>query len=248
MPEEKYFILFTIFIFDKKSLMSQADLFRKMVEKSTLKQKVYSKTLKAFNQFKSETKQLVDDFHQKVKDPKWPVPVEYRDRGTFEFELKFGGDVLIFFMHSNVFEFPRDHEVMKTSYIKDDPTRSYCGIIHIFNFLSDSFKYNRTYDVGYLLGRIFVNRENHYFVEGKREIGLLYHNFSTAKLDLKSISTIIESSIRYTLNFDLLTPAYDNMKEVTVFEMQSVLESMQTRTGKRLGFRFQADNAEISGE
>ena len=221
--------------------MPQSDLFKSMVAKASLKQEVYSKTMEAFNLFKNETLQLTNDFHAQFKQTKWPVPVEYKDKGTFEFELKFGGDVLIFFMHSNVFEFSREHEVMKTSYIKEDLNRSYCGIIHIFNFLADSFKYNRTNDVGYLIGRIFVNRENHYFIEGKREVGLLYNHFASAKLDGKTIVSIIQSSIRYTLNFDLLTPPYDNMKEVTVQEMQTVLESMQTRTGKRLGYRFQAD-------
>ncbi len=149
-------------------------------------------------------------------------------------------------MHSNVFEFSRDHEVMKSSYIKDDKRRSYCGIIHIFNFLADSFKYNRANDIGYLIGRVFVNRESHYFIEGKREIGLLYNNFPTSKLNTRTIGSIIRSSIQYTLNFDLLTPPYDNMKEVTVMEMQTTINNLQIRTGKRLGFRFQADEVENS--
>jgi hypothetical protein len=216
-------------------------LFENVVAKAGLKQEVYAKTLNAFNVFKKETMHLANDYHKKIKQTQWPIPFEYKDRGTFEYELKFGGDVLIFFMHTNVFEFSRDHEVMKTPYIKEDKKRSYCGIIHIFNFLADSFKYNRTNDIGYLIGRVFVNRESHYFIEGKREIGLLYNNFSTSKLNLHAIQSIIQSSIQYTVNFDLLTPPYDNMKEVTVLEMQTAIENLQIRTGKRLGFRFQAD-------
>ncbi len=220
---------------------SNKDLFKAVVTKAGFKQEVYANTLKAFNQFKSETIGLTGDYHKQIKQTQWPIPFEYKDRGTFEFELKFGSDILVFFMHTNVFEFSRDHEVMKTSYIKEDKKRSYCGIIHIFNFLADSFKYNRNNDIGYLIGRIFVNRESHYFIEGKREIGLLYNNFSTAKLDTRAITSIIHSSILYTLNFDLLTPPFDNMKEVTVQEMQTQFENYQIRTGKRLGFRFQAD-------
>lgn len=215
-----------------------------VVAKAGLKQEVYARTLNAFNVFKKETIRLAEDYHKKIKQTQWPIPFEYKDRGIFEFELKFGGDVLIFFMHSNVFEFSRDHEVMKSSYIKDDKRRSYCGIIHIFNFLADSFKYNRDNDIGYLIGRIFVNRESHYFIEGKREIGLLYNNFPTSKLNTRTIDSIIRSSIQYTLNFDLLTPPYDNMKEVTVMEMQTTINNLQIRTGKRLGFRFQADEVE----
>ena len=220
---------------------SNKPLFDAVVAKSSLKQEVYANTLVAFNEFKKQTVSLTEDYSKTIKQTKWPIPFEYKDRGTFEFELKFGSDILIFFMHTNVFEFSRDHEVMKTSYIKKDKERSYCGIIHIFNFLADSFRYNRTNDIGYLIGRIFVNRESHYFIEGKREIGLLYNNFPTSILDHQTIKTIISSAIEYTINFDLLTPPYDNMKEVTVMEMQTTLDNLQMRTGKRLGFRFQAD-------
>jgi hypothetical protein len=222
------------------------DLFKAIVTKAGLKQEIYAKTLAAFNDFKTETMTLCDAYHKRTKQTKWPIPFEYRDRGIFEFELKFGGDVLIFFMHTNIFEFPRDHEVMKTSYIKDDKRRSYCGVIHIFNFLADSFKYNRTTDVGYLIGRVFINRESHYFIEGKREIGLLYNNFPTSNLNHHAISSILRSSILYTLNFDLLTPPYDNIKEVTLQEMLNIIDNVQIRTGKRLGFRFQADK--VNGE
>ena len=221
---------------------SNKELFKAVVTKAGFKQEVYANTLKAFSQFKNESLRLTADWHKQIKQTQWPIPFEYNDRGTFEFELKFGSDVLVFFMHTNVFEFSRDHEVMKTSYIKEDKKRSYCGIIHIFNFLADSFKYNRNSDIGYLIGRIFVNCESHYFIEGKREIGLLYNNFSTSKLDTRAITSIIQSSIQYTLNFDLLTPPYDNMKEVTVQEMQTTVDNYRIRTGKRLGFRFQADS------
>ena len=44
--------------------------------------------------------------------------------------------------------------------------RTYCGVINMYNFLSDSFKYNRENDLGYLIGRMFINKENT-FVEGK---------------------------------------------------------------------------------
>ena len=216
-------------------------LIRAIIEKSSLKQEVYHKTLEVFGNFKKECEEFVKSNKGKMKKTPFPVLFEYNDRSVFEFHLTFGSDILIFFMHSNVFEIPRDHFVMKSSYIREDKRRSYCGIIHIFNFLADSFKYNRTNDIGYCIGRIFVNREQHYFTEGKREIGLLYNNFTNNLIDQKAIQTILHSSVLYTLNFDLLTPPYDNIKEVTVAEMQTTLDALSITTGKRLGFRFQAD-------
>jgi len=216
-------------------------LIKAIIRKGTLKQEVYHKTLGIFNSFKLQTQQLVRQNLDTIKKTKYPLLFEYIDNSEFEFQLKFGSDILIFFMHSNIFELPRDHEVMKTPYIREDKTRSYGGLIHIFNFLADSFRYNRTNDLGYLIGRVFVNRELHYFIEGKREVGLLYNNFPYALLTEKTVRSILHSSILYTLNFDLLTPPFDNMKEVTVQEIKTTLEAMSIRTGKRLGFRFQAD-------
>ena len=149
-------------------------------------------------------------------------------------------------MHSNIFEFSRDHEVMKTSYLMNNHELSYCVMIMIFNFLADSFKYNRINDSGYLIGRVFINNQQHYFLEGKKEIGLVYNNFASNVLDKKAVDQIIRSAIQYTINFDLLTPPYENMKEVTVAEMQTEIDLIKLKTGKRLGFRFQADHEEVS--
>ena len=55
-------------------------------------------------------------------------------------------------------------------------------MINIYNFLADSFKYNRLNDVGYLVGRVFLNKDLHYFVEGKRQLGFLYNDFVNDKL------------------------------------------------------------------
>ena len=226
---------------------TQNELFQALKKKALLKQEIYEKTLKVFEDFKSLAEPLPREYHSRNPNLRYPVLMEYRDRGPFEFELKFGGDILIFMMHTNIFEFPRDHEVMRTSYIKEDPNRSYCGIIQIFNFLNDSFKYNRINDAGYLIGRIFINREHHYFIEGKREIGLLYNNFNTARINRTSIGGILRSAMMYTINFDLLTPDFNNVKEVTVAEMQDTIDRMTIKTGKRLGYRFQADKANGEG-
>jgi len=218
-----------------------ANTIEALVYKASLKQDVYQKTYDTFQQFKRLIKEIVDTNKAGVKAANPKIAFSYEDQGEFEITLKFGGDVLIFLMHTNIFEFPRDHEVMKTTYIKDSPNRSYCGMITIFNFLADSFNYNRLSDVGYMIGRIFINKDLHYFIEGKREIGMLYNNFQTAVITHESVRQLIESAMLYTLNFDLLTPPYENMKEVSVAEIQSVLENLPMRTGKRLGYRFTAD-------
>ena len=224
-----------------KSQDKTKQLFDALVKKATLKQLVYSNTLTAFKLIKSGMEELAGKYDKLDSDDSKKIPFTFKDRSEFEAELKFAGDTLVLMMHTNIFELPRDHEVMKTPYIREDKDRSYCGIINIYNFLSDSFKYNRLNDVGYLIGRVLINKDMHYFVEGKREIGFLYSNFGSTVLNKKTACDILESSIYYTINFDLLTPPYDNVKMVSIQEFISAVDSMQIKTGKRLGFKFQAD-------
>ncbi|NWJ50625.1 MAG: hypothetical protein HXX14_07160 [Bacteroidetes bacterium] len=219
-----------------------APLFAKLQDKASLKQDIYTKTLNTFKTLYDILFTLSKEYEQFSSTQNAPIPFRLTKKSEFEIELQFGGDVLIFMMHTNIFEFSRDHEVMKTPYIREDKLRSYCGVIHIFNFLADSFKYNRLNDIGYLIGRLFINKELHYFIEGKREVGLLYPNFATSIVDEQSIRKIIESAIEYTLNFDLLTPAFDSIKEVSVDEIQTTSDNIKLKTGKRLGFKFQADH------
>ncbi len=219
-------------------------IIKKLSEKSVMKAEVYENTLKVFNEVKKIGKALSEDTKKKMRDVSDKISVDYTDRGMYEAQLKFAGDTLILMMHTNIFEFPRHHPVMRTSYIKKDESRSYCGVINIFNFLSDSFKYNRGNDVGYLVARIFINRELHYLVEGKSEIILQYNNFINEKINKEAIKNILESAILYCIDFDLLTPPYDNVKEVSVQEFQERSNVMQLKTGKRLGFKFQADHKE----
>ena len=99
-------------------------------------------------------------------------------------------------------------------------------------------------DVGYLIGRIFINKDKCYFIEGKKEVGLLYNNFGQEVFDEKAVRQLVESAIQYTINFDLLTPPYDTLKEISLDDMQSRTDGYKARTGKRVGFKFQADRAE----
>jgi hypothetical protein len=225
---------------------NQSDLFEKVLSKAVLKQEVYKNTFEASKLFKEVIVEIIDEFKKKLSPEEKRITFEYKDKDAFEMELKFAGDVLIFMMHTNVFEFSRNHEIMRTNYIHENKQRSYCGIINIYNFLADSFKYNRENDVGYLIGRVFINKENHFYIEGKKELGLIYNNFQNNILTKEAVRSIVENAILYTSNFDLLTPPYDEVKEVSVLEIQANIDNILLKTGKRLGFKFQADSDNLN--
>jgi hypothetical protein len=218
-------------------------LMEAFVIKSTVKQKVYENTLQTFNILKNVLKQLVADYLAKIGNdvPAAVLPV-YNERGPFEAEFKIAGDLLIFSMHSNVFEFDDKHPVWNTEYIKEDPLRSYCGTINIYNFLADSFKYNRLNDLGYLVARIFINKENHFFVEGKRQADEIVKDFALDTISPGILRQIVETAIQYCIEFDLLVPPYEQVKMATVDQMNEKMSFSKMITGKRLGFGFKTDD------
>lgn len=224
----------------------QNNILSKLVEKSSVKFQVYENTMSVFKEFKKSAKALHAQMKPEVNKINKNMSCSFREKGEFTAELKIASDLLLITMHTNVHEFSRDHAVMKTSYVKEDPSRSYCGVIYIYNFLADSFKYSRMNDVGYLVGRIFINKDKHFFVEGKRQLGFLYNNFVTDSIDSDKIKSILENAVLYCIDFDLLTPAFDLVKEISVAEIVQYTSSMSLKTGKRLGFRFESDKGEIS--
>lgn len=210
-------------------------------EKSALKQQVYDNTFEAFAVLKDVLHEEINDVNEEIFGVDRRIKLDYRDRGKFEAEAKIAEDTLLFSMHSNIFEFDRDHMIWKTSYVQKEKYNSYCGIISIYNFLADSFKYNRANDLGYLIARIFINREKHFFVEGKRQMNYI-NNFSSQIINEDEIRGILEKAISYALEFDLLVPPYDSVKIASVEQINTKIENGKLQTGKRLGFRFESDD------
>jgi hypothetical protein len=211
-------------------------------EKAVLKQNIFDITRSKFILLKQVVKEVAHDLKKQTQTIDKRIIIEFNDISEVQAELKVAGDRMVFLMHTNIFNFDSDHPMRKASYISQHPENAYCGMIYIYNFLADSFKYNRLNDIGYLVGRLFINHESHFFVDGKRQLGFLYNDITHAVLDNEKIRDVIHSVILYCLDFDLLSPPYDTMSQVTLEEIKSVnLEEAMT-TGKRLGFRFQADS------
>jgi hypothetical protein len=103
-------------------------------------------------------------------------------------------------------------------------------------------KYNRSADEGYLIGRIFINREKCYFVEGKRQTILRPNSFGEEKITREALIEIMETAINYAINFDPLTPPYEINKRVTVDQFNTKMDNSKFTTGKRLGYEYNLDD------
>ena len=226
-----------------ESIPLRKKILETIVSKSTLKQKVFDNTFATFNDLKETLLEMaseMDDQLDGLLDRR--VRLEYRDRGKFEAQIQVANDLLIFQMHTDVFEFEPNHVIWQNPYVQTDRDNSYCGVINIYNFLSDSFKFNRNADEGYLIGRIFINREKCYFVEGKQQTSMRPMQFGKAEIDSEALVRILDSAIYYALHFDLLLPSYDDNKRVTVDQFNTKLDNSKFVTGKRLGYDFDVDD------
>jgi len=222
---------------DKKS-----NIIGTLKEKSLLKQKVYDNTFISFGIIKDILKNLAKELNTGVSGIDSRIKLEYSDRSNFDAQIKIAGDILLFTMHSNIFQFDREHPAWKTAYIQKNKYNAYSGIINIYNYLADSFKYSRLDDLGYLIARIFINHENQYFVEGKRQMGMLFTNYGNEEVSKESLQNIILTAIQYALEFDLLVPPYDTVKIATVGQAEAKIQHSKVITGKRLGFQFNSDD------
>jgi len=212
-------------------------------DKNRLKQTVYANTLNGFNLMRQAMERVYTDLKPEVES--WTEPTarwKFQVVNAHEFSLTFGSDVMILNHHSNVFQFERSHPQWQTAYLKADEQRSYFGVIHVYNFLHDSLAYNRQEDYGYLIARIFINKDKHFMVEGKRQLGFLYNRFSEEEISVEAFEKVLHTCMLYSLDFDLLLPPYEQVKVATVEQVQAYTKLAMGRTGKRLGFRFESDN------
>jgi hypothetical protein len=209
-----------------------------LCKKSHAKQVAYQKTIDSFAKLKHEMKELEEEIMPCIQDDAPAVKIKYTDTGQFEAHLAFGGDTLVAMMHTNIFDFEDEHFINKNPYIIEDTTREYCGMIQIYNFLSDTLNYNRVQDVGYMVARIFINRDGHFFVEGKRPLSFLYSDIAKHSITGESLRHIVEECMLYCLNFDLIAPPIDAVRYITLEQKLAMSFSLGMPTLKRLGFRM----------
>lgn len=205
--------------------------------RAALKQAVYRQVCTVYKELVASLEALSEKLKQDIAEVK-DVEIELREINEFECMLKFGSDVLIFSMHSNVFYVNPNHFIHKTNYVKEDNSRAYCGVIHIHNFLADSVKYNRVNDRGYLVARIFVNRERNFFVEGRGQFAFLFEDFANRKVDRLVVDNIVEIAINHSIEFDLVAPEFERIQAISLADKQIQYGNSGYQTDKQLGYKF----------
>lgn len=214
-----------------------------LLTKSALKQDISEDTQRTFKEFKEQVRIELKELKKDVEDDR--IRLNLVEKSDNEFQVFIGSDVLVFQMHTNVFKLPDDNPLWKTPYLTSNEGNGYFGLIHIYNFLAESFIQGRVNDTGYLIGRMFVNHDRHFIVEGKGQLGFLFRDLEKGELTEDIIRHIIQVSFAYALDFDLFTPPYELVHELSVGQVQALGNMLHVSTGKRLGFKYKAEDGEF---
>jgi|TARA_R110000737_G_scaffold161270_2_gene189157 hypothetical protein len=219
----------------KKLEVNRQTILNLLESKSRLKQDVSQETQTVFKKLKSAIEKEIIEIKPSINDER--VRLHAEEKGDNEVKVMIGSDALIFQMHSNVFRLPDDNAAWERDYLKNQEENGYFGVINIYNFLADSFIYNRLNDTGFLIGRIFINRESHILVEGEGQLGFLFKDPETNTSSSEILKHIIQCSFSHALDFDLIAPPYEMIQEISIGQILEISADLQMKTSKRMGFK-----------
>lgn len=213
------------------------DRIQQMLEsKSTAKQVTYKNLISSFELLAKESRRIVGELKKKIKPGDQDVTVDFKKINDHEFQVKLAGDLIIFVLHTNVVTFEDTHEVMKDPYIKEKEINRYFGQIMIYNFMSDSVKFNRVNDPGYLLARLLINHEGRYIVEGEGSMGVVFSQISVAPITESELNVLVKLALTLAIENDLMAPPYPQVKFITLY--QKLEKTQELGAGQKIGFRM----------
>jgi hypothetical protein len=217
-------------------------IFEGLKQKSTAKQAIYRNTQAAFDCLRLVSQELVVELTRRLTPLDSSVVIEYRSINDMEFHIRFSGDLLVFVMHSNIVTFPDEYGPMPSKYVEADFRRRFFGHIMAYNFMADSIKYQRMNDPGYLVGRLLVNIENHYFLEGVQQLELPDNDMSDNRITPNAMRLFVESAMIAAVNNDLVAPLLPEIQKISV---KQKLENQQVSRGSKVGFSFSAQQPQV---
>ena len=204
--------------------------------KSNAKQITYKNLLSAFKQLQQESKRVVSELAKKIHPDDTDVTVSFEEVNEHEFHVKLAGDLLVFVLHTNIVTFEETHAVMKDPYVMERDINRYFGQIMIYNFMSDSVKFNRINDPGYLVARLLINHEGRFLIEGEGQLSFLYNKVSQVSITATDLNIVMKLALTIAIENDLMAPPYPQVQFITL--NQKLEKTQELGAGSKIGFRM----------
>ena len=106
--------------------------------------------------------------------------------------------------------------------------------------MSDSFKFNRHNDPGYLLARLLINNEARYIIEGNGRLGALSNKISGGPISEMELNVLIKIALTMAIENDLVAPPFPQVQFITVHQKNEKTQEMGG--GQKIGFRMSFEN------
>ncbi len=210
-------------------------IFEQLKDKATLKQDIFRTTRRIFEDLKHHAQIIVSKLAARTTHLDKDLAIDYYDINEHEFHIKFSGDLLVFIMNTNVITFSEEHAVMKSEYVKEDTRRAYFGHIMVYNFMADTFRYGRMQDHGYLIARLLINIEKHFFIEGVKPLNTLNPEIANNLINEDLVKLFIKSCMLTSIENDLVGAGYKEIQNIT---LKQKMENQMSSRNEKIGFQM----------
>lgn len=208
--------------------------------KSTAKQTTFKHLNNAFSSLAMESRRVIQELNKQAHPADDDVTLHFKNISKHEFQLKLAGDVVIYVMHTNIVTFDDEHPVIKSPYVSEKELNRYFGQINIYNFMYDSLRYNRGHDPGYLIGRLMINHENRFFMEGEPPFVREFGEISNREITHENLQRVVKLSLQIAIRNDLIAPPYNKVRSVTLNQKNE--HTLEMGGGQKIGFRMSYEN------
>ena len=210
----------------------------RLISKASLKQKVWKNAIQFFNGLKKAAEEVIEELKGSDKNYE-NSRLEFKPVSDFEFHVYFGSDLVVYSLQTNIITFSSTHYLMQNKYLQQDTELTFFGQILIYDFMADSQLYNRTEDTGYLLARILINRENHFMIEGVRDLHYLFTGIEKSEVSKENYSLLIHKSLAVAIDSDLLAPDFKQLQFITLGARMKA--DRELGHGAKIGFQLTSD-------
>lgn len=207
-----------------------------LLTKSGVKQVAYRNVCNAFKGLREEASRIIEEINGKTHSKHEDITLHVTEVSEQEFHVKVAGDLLAFFLHTNIITLSDDYAYNQSEYVMESPDRKYLGQINVYNFMADSLKYNRMHDPGYLVSRLMVNHENRFIVEGDKPIDFLFESVSSEPLNQVDLNVLVHLIITQAIENDLVAPPFNQIRGLTL--QQKLANTEVIGAGQKIGFQM----------
>ncbi|MFK7954073.1 MAG: hypothetical protein AB8B73_14590 [Ekhidna sp.] len=207
-----------------------------LLTKSGVKQTTYRNVCNAFKSLRKEAEKVVSEVNKKSELKDDDIELKVKKINDQEFHLKIAGDLLVFYLHTNIITLGEEYSYNKSEYVVEKPNRKYLGQINVYNFMADSLKYHRENDPGYLLARLMINNENRFIVEGDRQINFMFETVSLKEIEQTDLNVLIHLIMTQAIENDLVAPPFQSIRALTL--RQKLASTEVVGAGQKIGFQM----------